>query len=79
MKKYMMWEMDAKTVCKIIDLALKHGKKAGDSMEDELKEIIRTKQGNIKFRGLINEKGELKLTKPLKGKKILIIKNKEKQ
>ena len=78
MKKYYMWEMDIETVCKIMDLAIRHGKKPGDSMEDELKEIMRTKQGKINFRGLINEKGELKLTKPLKGKKILIIRNEDK-
>ena len=53
--KNKVYEMTIEDYCDIIDLAMKHGKKAGDSMQEELEEIMEKKQGKIKFLGETNK------------------------
>ncbi len=42
-KKYYMWSITANDYIEIVELAQKHGKKEGDSMEEEVLEVMEKK------------------------------------
>jgi len=53
------WLLDLKTYLEIISLAEKHGKKAGDSMQEEFNEIMKKHSEKIKSLGAINKDVDL--------------------
>jgi len=50
--KYLAWALDIDTVLEIMELAKKHGKKPGDSMQDEFVEILKKKRHRFKLMGM---------------------------
>jgi len=46
-----VWLMTPEIYMEIYELAMKHGKKAGDSMTEEFKEILEKRKGEIKHLG----------------------------
>ena len=49
------WSMDIDTYLEIIELGLKHGKKPGDSLQEEFEEVLKKKKGKIKYLGATNK------------------------
>jgi len=46
-----VWLMTPEIYMEIYDLAVKHGKKAGDSMTEEFKEVLKRRKDKIKHLG----------------------------
>jgi hypothetical protein len=74
-----MWLITAEIYQEIIELALSHGKKAGDSMQEEFDEI-RKKHSEIKHLGITDKDIDM-LTGELrdKGQKILNLNEEERK
>jgi hypothetical protein len=47
--------IDLETYMEICKLAMEHGKNPGDSMQEELEEIMKSKQDKIKYLGQIDQ------------------------
>jgi hypothetical protein len=79
-KKQDVWVMDIDTYLQVIELALKNGKKPGDSIQEEFEEILRNRKNNIKHIGETNKDVDL-LTGNLRenGLKILNLKEIERR
>jgi len=50
-----IWTLDLDTVIEIYDLAMAHGKKPGDSMQEEFDEVLKNKPDRFTFLGNIGE------------------------
>lgn len=50
-KKNYIWQITLEDYFEVIKLAKKHGKKTGDSMQEELEEYLKNKKHNIKLIG----------------------------
>ena len=51
--------MDIDTYLEIVELAYKHGKKAGDSLQAEFEEVLKMKKDKIKYLGATNKDADL--------------------
>jgi len=51
--------MDIDTYLEIVELAHKHGKKAGDSLQAEFEEVLKLKKVKIKYLGATNKDADL--------------------
>ena len=51
MKEQYAWQLNIGTVLEIYDLAIKRGKKPGDSVEEEFFEILKQKRDKFKLLG----------------------------
>lgn len=73
-----MWQMTIEQYLEICDLALKHGKKAGDNMQEEFDEI--RKKYQLKHLGITDKDIDM-LTGELrdKGKKVLNLNEEERK
>ena len=78
--KNQAWHMDLGTYIEICELALKHGKKPGESMQEEFIEVLKKKQDKIKLIGETDKDVDL-LTGNLResGLKILNLKEIERK
>jgi len=54
-----LYMLDVETYLEIYELAMKHGKTAGQNMQDEMNEIMAQKQDKIKLIGQTNQDKEL--------------------
>lgn len=70
--KFAYYQMGIDDLLAITELAKKHGKKAGDSMLDELHEYMKSKEGNVECLGTGDKDIDL-ITGDLResGKKVL--------
>lgn len=57
--KYHMWKITIDTYLEIIELAAKHGKKSGDSMQEEFEEVMKKKKEQFKHLGVTNKDVDL--------------------
>ena len=76
MKKYLALSIDPKTVLEIIELAKKHGKQAGDSMQAEFEEIYKKKPDKFKLLGATDQDVDM-ITGNLREKNLKILNLKE--
>lgn len=51
MAKNFLYMVDVEILSEIIDLAIKHGKKPGDSMEEEFKEVVAKYKDRVRLIG----------------------------
>ena len=54
-----VWLITTKIYTEIYNLATKHGKKAGDSMMEEFNEVLKNKNGKVKYLGTTNKDVDL--------------------
>lgn len=57
--KNLVWAIGLETYLEIIELATKHGKKAGDSMQEEFEEVLKKKKDKFKLLGGTNKDVDL--------------------
>ena len=49
--KHMLWDVDIDTIIEVFELAKKHGKKPGDSCQEEFDEVLKNKPNKFKALG----------------------------
>ena len=74
--KKAIWTIDMNTYMDIVHLAKKHGKKAGDSMQQEFKEVLKIKKDKIKLLGTTDLDIDL-LTENLRERGVKVLNLKE--
>lgn len=55
MNNKLVWQTDVETMMEIFDLALKHGKKTGDNIQDEFIEIYKQKKEKFQLLGCTDQ------------------------